>query len=136
VLLLADDAEDNRIVYSALLEYAGFVVLLAENGAEAVAQARQHGPDLVLLDIAMPVMDGFTAAHILSADPQTAAIPKVAISAHDLDRGRLQAAGFCGYLQKPVEPRSLLQLVERCLHGGGAGGWIGLDRPAAPGPPA
>jgi CheY-like chemotaxis protein len=115
VLLLADDEQDNRIVFSTILDHAGFEVVEAANGAEALDAARRCRPALILLDIAMPVMDGFEVIHRLQADPETARIPVAAVSAQDLTAERLKSAGFCAFLRKPVEPRRLLIAVRRCM---------------------
>jgi CheY-like chemotaxis protein len=128
LVLIADDNEDNRIVFTAILEHSGYAVLSATHGAEAVEQARQHAPDLVLLDIAMPVMDGWETIGILKADESTASIPVLAVSAFDIQEERVSGAGFCAFVRKPVEPRALLAAVTRCLEETARGEtWIDLD---------
>jgi CheY-like chemotaxis protein len=128
LVLIADDNEDNRIVFAAILEHSGYAVLSATHGAEAVDQARQHAPDLVLLDIAMPGMDGWEAIGILKADESTASIPVLAVSAFDIQEERVSGAGFCAFVRKPVEPRALLGAVTRCLEETASGEtWIDLD---------
>jgi CheY-like chemotaxis protein len=116
-ILLVEDHEDNRIVYSTILEHFGYTVLLAGDGAEGVRLAREALPDLVLMDVSIPVMDGWEATRVLKADPATAAIPIVALTAHALatDRERAAEAGCDGYLAKPVEPRRVLEEVRRFL---------------------
>src|SRR3954447_22424152 len=74
-ILLVEDHEDNRIVYRTILEHVGYTVLLAADGAEGVRLARERLPDLVLMDVSIPVMDGWEATATLKADPATAAIP-------------------------------------------------------------
>jgi len=116
-ILLVEDHEDNRIVYSTILEHFGYRVLLAGDGAEGVRMARESSPDLVLMDVSIPVMDGWQATATLKADPATARIPVIALTAHALpaDRERAQEVGCDGYLAKPVEPRRVLEEVRRFL---------------------
>lgn len=116
-ILLVEDHEDNRIVYSTILEHFGYRVLLAGDGAEGVRMARESSPDLVLMDVSIPVMDGWQATAALKADPATARIPVIALTAHALpaDRQRAEEVGCDGYLAKPVEPRRVLEEVRRFL---------------------
>jgi len=116
-ILLVEDHEDNRIVYRTILEHFGYTVLLAGDGAEGVRLAREARPDLVLMDVSIPVMDGWEATSVLKADPATAAIPVIALTAHALaaDRARAEEVGCDGYLAKPVEPRVVLEEVRRFL---------------------
>jgi CheY-like chemotaxis protein len=116
VLLLADDQEDNRVIFAAVLTHHGYGVFLATNGWEAVELARAHSPRLILMDLQMPVMDGWEATRLLKADAETAHIPIIAVTAEDhRDSGRLQEAGFCAYIRKPVLPQNVLRAVEFCL---------------------
>lgn len=116
-ILLVEDHEDNRIVYRTILEHYGYTVLLAGDGAEGVRLAREAHPDLVLMDVSIPVMDGWEATSVLKADPATASIPVIALTAHALatDRARAEEVGCDGYLAKPVEPRVVLAEVRRFL---------------------
>lgn len=116
-ILLVEDHEDNRNIYRTILEHYGFEVLLAPDGGEGLRLARERQPSLILMDIAIPVIDGFEATRALKADPATAQIPVVALTAHALqeDRERAAAAGCDGYLAKPVEPRRVLEEVRRFL---------------------
>jgi CheY-like chemotaxis protein len=116
-ILLADDHEDNRVALLAVLEREGYRVLGAADGQEAVDMVREHMPDLVLMDLAMPVMDGRAAMHALRADPRTASIPIVLITAMALsvDRERIMGEGFDGLLIKPCMPPHLLQEVRRMV---------------------
>jgi CheY-like chemotaxis protein len=116
-ILLVEDHEDNRIVYSTILEHFGYVVLLAGDGAEGVRLAKERRPDLILMDVSIPVMDGWTATATLKADPETASIPVIALTAHALaaDRDRAAQVGCDGYLAKPVEPRRVVEEVKRFL---------------------
>lgn len=116
-ILLVEDHEDNRIVYRTILEHVGYTVLLAGDGVEGVRLAREQKPDLILMDVSIPLMDGWTATSVLKADPETASIPIVALTAHALagDRERALEVGCDGYLAKPVEPRRVLEEVRRFL---------------------
>jgi two-component system cell cycle response regulator DivK len=116
-ILLVEDHEDNRIVYRTILEHVGYTVLLAGDGVEGVRLAREQKPDLVLMDVSIPLMDGWTATSVLKADLETASIPIVALTAHALagDRERALEVGCDGYLAKPVEPRRVLEEVRRFL---------------------
>jgi two-component system cell cycle response regulator DivK len=114
-ILLADDHEDNRLALLTVLEREGYHTLGAANGAQAVEVAREHIPDLILMDLAMPVMDGRTAMLTLRADERTAHIPIVVLTAMALtvDRDRLVADGFDGLLIKPCLPPQLVAEVRR-----------------------
>lgn len=112
-ILLVDDHEDNRVALLAVLEREGYGTLDAANGRDAVELVRQHMPDLVLMDLAMPVMDGREAMRVLRDDPRTAGVPIVVLTAMALsvDRDRMIAEGFDGLLIKPCMPPHLLQEV-------------------------
>jgi CheY-like chemotaxis protein len=114
-ILLVEDNEDNRIIYATALRYAGYQVFEAITGAEGVQQARHQRPDLVLMDISVPELDGWEATAILKADPSTKHIPIIAVTAHALpgDEERSIAAGCDGYLAKPIPPGALLAEVDR-----------------------
>jgi two-component system cell cycle response regulator DivK len=116
-ILLADDHEDNRYALLTVLAREGYRTLGAANGQEAVDLCREHLPDLVLMDLAMPVMDGRTAMRILKDDPATAHIPVVVLTAMALsvDRDRLVAEGFVELLTKPCMPPHLIQEVRRII---------------------
>jgi two-component system, cell cycle response regulator DivK len=83
VLLIADDQDDNRVIFSAVLTHHGYGVFLATDGREAVELAWAHSPRLILMDLKMPVMDGWEATRLLKADAATAHIPIVAVTAED-----------------------------------------------------
>src|SRR5712691_10524249 len=83
-VLLVDDYPDARSMYSEYLAYAGFEVLQASNGVEALEQAFGSHPDIILMDLSLPIMDGWEATRRLKADPRTAAIPVVALTSHAL----------------------------------------------------
>jgi two-component system, cell cycle response regulator DivK len=114
-VLLVEDNEDNRIIYATALRYAGYTVIEAITGTEGIRQAREGHPDLILMDISVPEIDGWEATAILKADPNTRHIPIVAVTAHALpgDEERSMAAGCDGYLAKPIPPAMLIAEVDR-----------------------
>lgn len=104
-VLLVEDVEDNRELARMLLEAAGHDVVEAHDGAAAVAMATASPPDLVLMDLSLPEMDGWEAMRRLRGDERTRELPIVALTAHAMqgDRERVLAAGFNGYIPKPLE---------------------------------
>ena len=105
LILIVEDNEKNLKLVRDVLQFHGFRTLEAINGEEAVVMARQHLPDLVLMDIALPGIDGVEATRQLKADPSTAATPIVALTASvmETDRARVGAAGFAGLIAKPID---------------------------------
>jgi CheY-like chemotaxis protein len=116
-VLLVEDNEDNLVVYRTILEHVGFAVVEARDGEEGVARARSERPDIILMDISIPKLDGWAATEQLKADGDTAAIPIIALTAHALEEDRIKAirAGCDGYLAKPVEPRRVVEEVEKFI---------------------
>jgi two-component system, cell cycle response regulator DivK len=114
-ILLVEDNDDNMSVYRAILEYVGHVVLEARDGLEGLSEARQNHPDLILMDISIPKIDGFEVTRILKTDPDTSDIPIFALTAHamDEDRARAWEVGCDGFLAKPVEPRRVVSEITR-----------------------
>ena len=114
-VLLVEDNEDNLVVYRTILEHVGYEVLEARDGEEGVNRARRDKPDLILMDISIPKLDGWAATRRLKADAATREIPIIALTAHALDEDRQRAieVGCDGYLAKPIEPRRVVQEVER-----------------------
>jgi CheY-like chemotaxis protein len=119
-VLLVDDHEDSRIVYRTLLRHAGFSVIECTDGASAIRSAREERPDLILMDLSLPVLDGWEATRILKSNEQTRHIPIVALTANALamDRTRGKDLAFDGYLTKPVTPRCVLAEVESQIGAG------------------
>lgn len=117
VVLLVEDNEDNRIVYATMLEHYGYKVVETANGEDAVRIAKERLPDLILMDISIPGIDGWTATERIREDPRTQDIPVVAVTAHALQehRARAERLGCEGYLTKPCEPRRLLEEVQRLI---------------------
>ena len=109
-VLLADDHEDNRVALQLMLENAGYRALGARHGQEAVEMAAEHLPDLVVMDLAMPVLDGRAATRALKADERPRATPVVMPNAMALAAycERLEEEGFAGVLFKPVLPLNFL----------------------------
>ena len=116
-ILLVDDFEDGLDLYQEYLTYRGYQVIVARNGEEAIAQAHAHRPDLILMDIRMPVMTGADATRILRSDPSLACIPIIALTAHAMEdeRAAAVAAGFDELIAKPCLPDQLVLAVERIL---------------------
>jgi CheY-like chemotaxis protein len=116
-VLLVEDNEDNRIVYSTILRHFGYQVTEALNGEEGIAKAKSEKPDLILMDISIPIIDGWEATQVLKHDPETRSIPIIALTAHALasDREKAMEVGCDGYLAKPCEPRAVVAEVQRFL---------------------
>jgi two-component system cell cycle response regulator DivK len=103
-VLLVEDNDDNFALVRFLLEREGYTVIEARNGVQGLALARTESPDLILMDLSLPEMDGWEAARELKGNPKTAAIPLLAITAHTLpgDRKHALESGFDGYISKPI----------------------------------
>ncbi|MGQ0649639.1 MAG: response regulator [Gemmatimonadaceae bacterium] len=119
IVLLVEDNEDNRIVYSTILRHHGYRTVEAVDGEEGIAKATELRPDLVILDISLPRIDGWGVAQQLRAAPETAHVPMLALTAHASpgDRDRARREGFDGYLAKPCDPAAVLAEVRRLLGG-------------------
>jgi two-component system, cell cycle response regulator DivK len=119
-VLLVEDNEDNRTVYRTILEHFGYRVIEARNGEDGIRMARENGPDLILMDISIPVIDGWEATRILKEDEATREIPIIALTAHALatDRAKATEVGCDGYLAKPCEPRRVVAEVEKFIGSG------------------
>lgn len=119
VILIADDRPSSRELLRTVLERTGYEVIEAEDGEEAVSRARSRRPDLILLDLQMPRLDGYGVLEQLRRDPQMHAIPVLALTASAMqgDRERILAAGFTDYLAKPAGPEILRETVARLLKG-------------------
>ena len=112
-ILVVEDTEDNRQIIRDLLTSAGYELIEAADGASGVAMAAQHAPDLILMDIQLPVMDGYEATRRIKADPATAHIPVIAVTSYALsgDEAKTREAGCDAYISKPFSPRELLAKV-------------------------
>jgi two-component system cell cycle response regulator DivK len=113
LILIVEDNPRNLKLVRDVLEHAGYVTLAAERAELGLELARERGPDLVLMDVQLPGMDGVEALGHLRADPATAAVPVVAVTAFamEADRARLLAAGFDDYIEKPISVRELPRRV-------------------------
>ena len=116
-ILLVEDNELNRDMLARRLARAGFEVLLALDGQEGVDAARRERPDLVLMDMSLPCLDGWAATRVLKADPRTSSIPVIALTAHAMmgDREKALEAGCDEFATKPVDMRLLLETIEKFL---------------------
>jgi CheY-like chemotaxis protein len=116
-VLLVEDHEEIWDFLSRRLQRRGFEVVLAHDGEGGVAKARTSRPDVVLLDMNLPVMDGWTAARVLKGDPGTASIPIIALTAHAMagDRDKALEAGCDDYHPKPVDFSRLLTQIDAAL---------------------
>ena len=110
-ILLVEDNEMNRDMLSRRLERRGFEVVIAIDGAEGVAKSKSDHPDLVLMDMSLPVMTGWEATRAIKADPATASLPVIALTAHSMagDREKAMEAGCNDYDVKPVDLPRLLE---------------------------
>ena len=112
-ILIVEDNMDNYELIRFVLERAGYDVFLAVNGRDGVDAARLQKPDLILMDLGMPEMDGWTASRMLKSDEATKSIPLYALTAHTLpsERKRAMQAGCDGYVTKPIHVQSFLDLI-------------------------
>ncbi len=116
-ILLVEDNEMNRDMLSRRLIRRGYDVILAQDGAEGIQAAQSLAPDLILMDMSLPVLDGWEATRRLKDSPETAHIPVVALTAHALtdDREKATRAGCDGYETKPVDLPRLIETIENVL---------------------
>jgi two-component system, cell cycle response regulator DivK len=116
-ILVVEDQEDNRQILRDLLGNAGYEMIEAEDGEQALAQAAKHRPDLILMDIQLPLMDGYEATRRLKADPALRAIPVIVATSYALsgDEAKARAAGCDAYVAKPYSPRTLLAKMREYL---------------------
>jgi CheY-like chemotaxis protein len=116
-ILLVEDFDDARELYSTCLRSSGYEVIEAATGIEAVALARSASPDLILMDLLLPGMDGWQATAELKRDPRVRHVPIVALTAHALsdERERIARLGCDAFLAKPCLPPDLIRTVDRIL---------------------
>ncbi|HWI56889.1 MAG TPA: response regulator, partial [Bacillota bacterium] len=116
-ILLVEDNQANRYLAQFLLEREGWKVVLAANGEEALELARRAKPELVVMDIQMPEMDGYETAERFKSDPALADIPLVGVSSFAMpgDRAKALQTGFAGYIEKPINPETFGQEVQGFL---------------------
>ena len=122
-ILLVEDNEMTRDMLSRRLEKRGYEVLIAADGAEGVARARADSPDLVLMDMSLPVVDGWEATRRIKADPASRGIPVIALTAHAMagDEEKARGVGCDDFDTKPVELPRLLSKIEALLKPGASG---------------
>jgi two-component system cell cycle response regulator DivK len=116
-ILVIEDQEDNRQILRDLLTSADFEVIEAADGEAGLAAAAAHRPDLILMDIQLPILDGYEATRMIKADAVLHAIPVIAVTSHSLsgDADKARAAGCDAYISKPYSPRQLLAKVREYL---------------------
>jgi two-component system, cell cycle response regulator DivK len=116
-ILVVEDQEDNRQILRDLLSGAGFEIIEAEEGEAGVAAAAAHHPDLILMDIQLPILDGYEATRRLKADAALRSIPVIAVTSYALggDENKAHDAGCDAYVAKPYSPRQLLAKVREYL---------------------
>jgi two-component system cell cycle response regulator DivK len=116
-ILLVEDNEMNRDMLSRRLQRKGYEVLIAIDGEQGVAMARAERPDLILMDMSLPILDGWEATRAIKADPSISTVPVIALTAHAMagDQEKCVAAGCDDYDTKPVELARLLGKIESLL---------------------
>ena len=116
-ILIVEDQEDNRMIMRDVLSAAGYELIEAVNGKDGVSRAQSDRPDLILMDIQMPVLDGYEATRQIKADPNLKSTPIIAVTSYALsgDEAKARAAGCDGYVSKPFSPRQLLARVREYL---------------------
>lgn len=116
-VLLVEDTEDNRFMMRRLLEMAGYQVVEATNGEEAVKVARAESPSVILMDLSLPVIDGLAATRLIRKLPDCQRTPIIAVSAHDSSDFQLEAieAGCNSYITKPIDFNELEELIVQLL---------------------
>ena len=120
-VLIVEDNHDNRAIFAAILHHHGYEVLEAADGEAGVRIATESRPDVILMDISLPRMDGIEATTRLKQSDETASIPIIAVTAHAMreDEERVRRAGCDASLAKPVEPMRVIEEVTRVLDGSG-----------------
>jgi two-component system cell cycle response regulator DivK len=116
-ILIVEDTPDNRQIMRDLLTSAGFELIEAVDGGAGVDAALVHRPDLILMDIQLPILDGYEATRRIKSNPETAGIPIIAVTSYALsgDEAKALAAGCDGYVAKPFSPRQLLAKVRELV---------------------
>jgi two-component system cell cycle response regulator DivK len=116
-ILVVEDQEDNRRILRDLLTSADFEIMEAENGEEALTAAAKQRPDLILMDLQLPIMDGYEATRRIKADPTLTHVPVIAVTSYSLsgDKAKARAAGCDDFVPKPYSPRQLLVKIRQLL---------------------
>lgn len=110
-VLVVEDTEDDRVIFAAVLKYYGYRVREAGNAQEALESVREVRPDLILMDVNLPLVSGLTITEVLKSRKDTESIPIIAVSAYDLNPRDAITAGCERFLPKPVDPQTLLRVV-------------------------
>ena len=119
IVLVVDDFADNREMYSEYLSFSGYEVIEAKNGIEAIEAAQQRMPDIIIMDLSLPVMDGWEATRQLKANDRTRGIPIIALTGHALaghSKGAMEA-GCDVFITKPCLPERLMEEIKSMLKG-------------------
>lgn len=116
-ILVVEDNKDNMILISDVLNSLGYAVTTARDGAEGIKAVRAEKPDLILMDLSLPLLDGWTATRMIKSDPKLADIPIIAVTAHAMigDRERALEAGCDDYISKPINMRDLTAKLRQYL---------------------
>ena len=124
VVLIVDDFDDNREMYGEYLEHLGFRILEAKDGESAIAMARTHLPAVIVMDLSLPVVDGWEATRVLKSDPRTRGISIIVLTGHaePASRARANKAGCDAFMTKPCLPAEVAAQVRKCLDAAPASG--------------
>jgi two-component system cell cycle response regulator DivK len=116
-ILMVEDTEDNRQIIRDLVSAVGYELIEAADGAEGLAMAEKEKPDLILMDIQLPIMDGYETTRRIKANPALKHIPVIAVTSYALsgDEAKTRAAGCDAYVAKPFSPRQLLAKINELL---------------------
>jgi len=119
-VLIVEDQEDNRAILRHLLSKSGYDLIEATNGEEGVALAQSQRPDLILMDVQLPIIDGYEATRRIKSNAELRSIPVIAVTSYALsgDEAKARAAGCDAYFAKPFSPRLLLAKIRKYLPGG------------------
>jgi two-component system cell cycle response regulator DivK len=125
-VLIVEDVYESRLLVRNLMGRLGVTLLEAGDGLEGVQMAKRELPDLILMDLSLPVMDGWEATRQLKADPATSHIPVVIVTAHSMwdEALRVREVGCAGYLMKPLDPIRFSEEVAQCLIDGAPRSWV------------
>ncbi len=117
-ILVIEDNEQNLYLITFIIEKKGYQVIQARNGPDGIDMACQEKPDLIILDIQLPLMDGYEVARRLKENPETKNIPIVAVTSYAMagDRERILATGCNGYIEKPINPQTFMDQVKGYLN--------------------
>jgi two-component system, cell cycle response regulator DivK len=129
-ILVVEDDHDTRVIWQTVLEHHGYMVIGASDGSDGIIKAREESPDLIVMNLSMPKLDGISTTALLKRDAVTAAIPIIACTGYVREDGEDQAedAGVDAYLEKPCEPSRMVEEVQRFI--GPPGGTAAPQSPA------